>query len=161
MKKKLKASAKLILSIILCVVLGSVGSLFTIPAIPTWYAGLAKPAFNPPNWLFGPVWTTLFILMGISLYLVLEKGWKKKGVKHAVIIFFIQFSLNILWSLLFFGLRSIWLGLVDIIMLWALITLTIKRFYGISKTAAYLLAPYILWVTFASVLNLFIFLLNR
>jgi benzodiazapine receptor len=151
----------LILCIVLCVIVGSLGSLFTAPAIPVWYAGLDKPSFSPPNWLFGPVWTALFILMGVSLYLVLEKGISRVGVRTAVIIFCAQFALNLLWSALFFGLRSPIMGLIDIIVLWGMIVLTTYRFYSISKRAAYLMVPYIMWVSFASALNLAIYLLNR
>jgi tryptophan-rich sensory protein len=139
---------------------GFVGSIFTTPAIPTWYASLVKPAFSPPNYVFGPVWSILFLLMGISAYLVWKEGFGKKKVKIALKIFFVQLALNTLWSILFFGLKSPMVSLAEIILLWVLIFITIKKFYEISKIAGSLLIPYILWVTFASILNLSIVLLN-
>ena len=160
MRKKRLDRRKLVVSILLCVVVGSLGSIFTYPAIGTWYASLAKPSFTPPNWLFAPVWTALFILMGIALYLVWSKGLKAKGVKTALEIFGIQFALNVLWSFLFFGLRSPLYGFVEIIVLWFAILATIVSFYRISRPAAYLLAPYIIWVTIAAALNYSILVLN-
>jgi tryptophan-rich sensory protein len=139
---------------------GFVGSIFTTPSIPTWYASLVKPAFSPPNYVFGPVWSILFLLMGISAYLVWKEGFGKKKVKIALKIFFVQLALNTLWSILFFGLKSPMVSLAEIILLWVLIFITIKKFYEISKIAGSLLIPYILWVTFASILNLSIVLLN-
>jgi tryptophan-rich sensory protein len=139
---------------------GLVGSIFTTPSIPTWYASLVKPAFSPPNYVFGPVWSILFLLMGISAYLVWKEGFGKKKVKIALKIFFVQLALNTLWSILFFGLKSPMVSLAEIILLWVLIFITIKKFYEISKIAGSLLIPYILWVTFASILNLSIVLLN-
>jgi len=151
---------KLIASIIFCEILGSIGAIFTSPAIPTWYAGLSKPFFNPPNWIFGPVWTLLFAMMGIAFYLVWKRGFKAKKNKIALAFFVIQFIFNVLWSALFFGLRSPLYGLICITFLWAAILGTIITFYRVDKKAAYLLIPYILWVSFAAVLNLAIFLLN-
>ncbi len=151
---------KLAASIGVCLLAGAIGGLFTSSSIPTWYAALNKPAFNPPNWIFGPVWTLLYVLMGVSLFLVWQKGLKNKKAKTAVTIFGIQLALNVLWSILFFGLKSPILGLIEIIILWAFILLSIIKFSKISKTAAWLLLPYILWVSFAAVLNLAIFLLN-
>ncbi len=148
--------------IVLCEVLGGIGSIFTIPNIPTWYAFLEKPFFSPPNWIFAPVWITLFFLMGIAIYLV----WKKKEKKIvyerkiALELFTVQFGFNMLWSFLFFGLRSPFAGLVGIILLWISICGTMLAFYKISKKSAYLLIPYLIWVSFASLLNITIFLLN-
>ena len=152
----MKNIIKLIISLVICQLAGVIGSFFNINSIPTWYATLNKPSFNPPNWVFGPVWTTLFLLMGISLYLV----WTKGFTKQALIFFSIQLFLNILWSALFFGLRSPLSALIEIIILWAFILLTIISFYKISKIAGILLIPYILWVSFAAVLNFSIYLLN-
>lgn len=149
---------KLLLSIGVCLGAGFIGSFFTIPSIPTWYVTLNKPFFSIPNWIFAPVWTILYILMGISLYLVWVS--KSKARKKAINLFFIQLGLNALWSILFFGMRSPGLALVDIVALWVVIFLTIQSFYPISRLAAYLLTPYILWVSFASVLNFSIMLLN-
>lgn len=151
---------KLIVSIIVCEVIGSIGSLFTMPAIASWYASLAKPAWTLPNWLFAPVWTTLFFLMGIALYLVWMKGIRAKGVKEGLWLFGIQFALNVLWSYLFFGLQSPALGLIGIIVLWVFILATMISFYKISRPAAYVLVPYIAWVTIATLLNYSVMVLN-
>jgi tryptophan-rich sensory protein len=151
---------KLIISIIVCQLAGFIGSLFTTPNINTWYATLTKPSFNPPNWVFSPVWTTLFLLMGISLYLIWKQGFEKKNVKNAILIFGIQLILNILWSILFFGLQNPLLAFIEIIILWLAILFTILVFYRIKKSAAYLLIPYILWVSFAAILNFFLWRLN-
>jgi benzodiazapine receptor len=150
-----------IISIIICQFAAFIGSVFTVNSVSTWYTTLAKPSFNPPNWLFGPVWTLLYLLMGISLYLVWQKGTADPHIKIALLMFAAQLVLNILWSILFFGMRSPMLGLIEIALLWVFILLTITHFYPISKTAAYLLIPYILWVTFAAILNLSIFILNK
>jgi len=132
-----------------------VGSIFTTPAIPGWYATLQKPSFSPPNFLFAPVWTTLYILMGISLALILNKK-----NKTAIIFFVVQLVLNSLWSILFFGLKSPKLAFVEIIFLWLAILITILKFFKISKLAGWLFVPYLLWVSFASFLNLTIVKLN-
>ena len=151
---------KLIISLLICQVAGGIGSIFTMPAIGTWYATLHKPAFNQPNWIFGPVWTTLFILMGIALYLVWSKSKEQEGRKKAIIFFYIQLILNIGWSFCFFYLQNPLAGLLEIFVLWFFILLTIVYFYKISKPAALLLLPYILWVSFAAVLNYFLYILN-
>ena len=151
---------KLAASVILCQMAGFLGSLFTIPAIPTWYATLKKPFFTPPDWIFSPVWISLFILMGISFFFV----WRKSGhpqFKPALIFFFVQLILNVLWSIFFFGLRSPLLGLVDIVLLWIAILITIQNFLKISKFAGVLLTPYLLWVSFAMLLNFSLWILNR
>ncbi|MCF7861877.1 tryptophan-rich sensory protein [Candidatus Woesearchaeota archaeon] len=151
---------KLISSIVICQLAGIIGSVFTISSVSTWYQTLNKPFFNPPSWLFGPVWTILYLMMGISLYLVWIKGIKTKNEKIAVYLFLFQLVLNLLWSILFFGIRSPLFALIEIIILWAVILLTIGYFYRISKPASYLLMPYIAWVSFAAVLNFFIYYLN-
>jgi tryptophan-rich sensory protein len=150
---------RLITSILLCQLAGFLGSLFTIPAIPTWYKTLNKPFFNPPNWIFSPVWISLFFLMGISLFLV----WRRQGhptFKTALIFFFVQLILNILWSGAFFWLRSPLLGLIDIILLWIAILLTILNFLKVSKIGGLLLIPYLIWVSFATFLNFSLWILN-
>ena len=149
---------RLILAIVICELAGVIGSVFTAGSVSTWYVTLAKPVFNPPNWLFGPVWTLLYLLMGISLWLVWRSKSKFKSI--AILFFSIQLLLNILWSIIFFGLKSILGALIEIILLWALIIITIILFHRISKTAAWILLPYILWVTFAAILNFSIWLLN-
>ena len=150
---------KLIICIILCELFGSIGSIFTMPAIGSWYATLVKPEWTPPNWLFGPVWITLFALMGIALYIVWQKS-SKKNQKTAISVFGIQFGLNIVWSLLFFGLKNPLAGFVEIIMLWIAILINIIVFYRIDKRAGYVLIPYLVWVTIASVLNYSVWMLN-
>jgi tryptophan-rich sensory protein len=151
---------KLIASILICQAAGGIGSLFTSPAISTWYVMLQKPSFNPPNWLFAPVWIILFLLMGISLYLIWSKGLENRKIKVAIFVFAIQLILNILWSFLFFGLQLPIYAFAEIIILWLTILLTIVNFYRISKTAGLLLLPYIFWVSFAAVLNFFIWRMN-
>ncbi len=154
---------KLITAIVVSEAAGIVGSIFTVRAIPEWYATLAKPSFNPPSWLFGPVWTTLYLLMGISAFLV----WKKiserslaRDVKIALAVFGAQLVMNTLWSIVFFGLHSPAWAFVVIIALWVTIVWTMIAFYKISHPAMYLLVPYIAWVSFAGVLNLAIWRLN-
>ncbi|PKL57452.1 MAG: TspO protein [Methanomicrobiales archaeon HGW-Methanomicrobiales-6] len=149
-----------VVAIAVCLLAGFIGSLFTTPAIPTWYAGLIKPALNPPAWVFGPVWTILYILMGIALYLVWSKGWERKNVQVATAIFAVQLVLNVLWSYLFFGMQAPYFALIEIVLLWIAIVMTIAAFYRVSVPAAVLLVPYILWVTFAAYLNYGIYVLN-
>lgn len=149
---------KLIISILIPFLASAIGSLFTASSVSTWYVELQKPSFNPPNWVFGPVWTLLYLLMGVALYLVWAE--KAKNKKPAFIAFGIQMSLNALWSVLFFGLQNPLLAFIEIIFLWISILATTIFFYRISKRAAYLLIPYILWVSFAAVLNFAIFYLN-
>ena len=153
---------QLILSISLCLGAGILGSFFTISSIPTWYAALNKPVFSPPNFVFGPVWTTLYIVMGVALYLVISDKRQviRKTREKAIQIFGIQLALNALWSIVFFGMKNPALAFVNIIALWIAIFLTTKVFYKINKFAGYLLIPYLLWVSFATILNLSIVLLN-
>ena len=139
---------------------GAIGSLATAPNIPTWYAALEKPALNPPNWIFGPVWTVLYILMGIALALVILES-TKKSKKKACLWFGIQLTLNLLWSLVFFGLQSPWLGVVVIVALITGIVLTIREFYRFNKYSAWLLVPYLAWVCFATYLTIGVALLNN
>jgi tryptophan-rich sensory protein len=146
---------KLLLAIIICEGAGLIGTIFTFNSVTTWYVTLNKPFFNPPSWIFGPVWTILYFLMGISLYLAW--GTKKISLKW----FWIQLVLNSLWSILFFGLKNPPLAFLGIILLWVAIFMTIKSFRKKNKTASKLLIPYLGWVSFASILNLFIILLNR
>ena len=150
---------RLIISIIICQSAGIIGSFFTVSSIGGWYQTLNKPVFNPPGYVFGPVWITLYLLMGISLYLV----WNKKGsagIKIPLIIFFAQLFFNTIWSILFFGLESPVLALIDIKILLILIIITMFSFYKVSKPAAFLMIPYLLWVSFATVLNYYIVVMN-
>jgi tryptophan-rich sensory protein len=151
---------KFVVSVIGCELVGILGSIFTIPAIPTWYTHLIKPTFAPPSWIFGPIWITLYFLMGISFYLIWKQGWSKKKVKTAGLFFLGQLTLNFMWSPIFFGLRAPLLGFLVIVAMLVLIMITIKKFYPLSKWAAYLLIPYVLWVSFATILNAAIAILN-
>jgi benzodiazapine receptor len=152
---------RLAASIVPCLLAGFVGSIFTTPRIPGWYAGLAKPFFTPPNWLFGPAWTMLYVLMGISLFLVWNAGAGGRRVRVAVVAFIAQLVCNVLWSFAFFGRQSPLAGLVVIVLLWVLIVWTIIAFSKVSMASALLLLPYLLWVSFAAVLNASIWRLNR
>jgi len=152
---------KLISSIVLCTLAGALGTVFTISSIPTWYSYLNKPFFSPPNWIFAPVWTTLYILMGISFYLIWIKGFKTRKVRDAVNVFGVQLILNAIWSPVFFGYKNIVLALAIIIIMWIYIVKTIRAFLKVDKTAAYLLYPYLAWVSFATILNLSIWVLNK
>jgi len=161
MSTRLGEGIKLVGCVLACELVGAVGALFTLPAIAGWYAALRKPSFNPPDWIFGPVWNTLYMLMGISLWLVLRRGLKGHEIKVAVGLFAIQLALNALWSPAFFGLHSPLAGLIVIVPLWAAILLTVVSFLRVSKPAGLLLIPYILWVSFAVILNIALFTLNR
>lgn len=152
---------KLVVCLVASLGAGAIGGLATSAAIPTWYQSLNKPAFNPPNWLFGPAWTVLYLLMGIAAFLVWRAGWQAPGVRVALAVFLIQLVLNTLWSLLFFGLRSPLAGMIEIVVLWLAIGVTIAMFSRVSVRAGVLLLPYIGWVTFAAVLNGAILALNR
>ena len=160
MNGTLKYVFKLLISIAACQCAGVVGSLFTTPAIPTWYAALQKPAFTPPNWLFAPAWITLYLLMGISASIIWHRGLNNRAIRVALIIFLIQLILNALWSVVFFGLESPLCGIVVIVLLWMAILLSIIMFFRVSTLAGSLLLPYIGWVTFAALLNIYIFVLN-
>jgi benzodiazapine receptor len=157
---KKKDVLTLAICILICQCVGFIGSLFTRPSIPTWYATLDKPPFTPPNWIFSPVWITLFLLMGISLFLIWRRGFAERKVRIALVCFGSQLIFNILWSVLFFGFRSSLAGFIDIAALWVAIALTIFYCLKVSKMAGVLLVPYIVWVSFAAVLNFFILRLN-
>lgn len=146
--------------ILICELIGILGSYFTISSIATWYATLNKPFFNPPNYLFGPVWTALYALMGISAYMIWEKGITNKSVMVALKYFGIQLFLNAIWSPIFFGKKDLLLALFVIILMWIFICFTIWKFYKIRKIAAFLMFPYLLWVSFATILNYSIWYLN-
>jgi benzodiazapine receptor len=152
---------KLIISIVACEGAGGIGAIFTTPAIPTWYAGLKKPTFTPPNSVFGPIWITLYLLMGIAVFLVWREGLGQEGVIIAFVIFWAQLVLNILWSVIFFGLKSLFGGMVMILLLWIAILINIITFFGVSPLAGWLLIPYIIWVSIAANLNVQVWKLNR
>lgn len=147
-------------AIVICELAGLIGSIFTTSAIPSWYNGLVKPQLAPPNWLFGPVWTLLFALMGIAVYLVWRRFLQRDMKKIALWIFGGQLVLNILWSVLFFGLRSPGWAFVEIVVLWLAILASIIAFSKLSRLAAWLLVPYLAWVSFATYLNYSIWMLN-
>jgi benzodiazapine receptor len=150
---------KLILCIALTLSIGAISGIATASGINNWYVTLNKPLFNPPNYLFGPVWALLYVLMGISFYLILQS---KNPIlkKRAIIIFFIQLFLNFCWSFLFFKFQLVGVALFEIISIWVSIIIMIVVFYKISRVASYLQIPYLLWVSFASVLNASIWMLN-
>lgn len=151
---------KLAISVIICQVAGLSSALFTMPAVNSWYQAINKPFFTPPNWVFAPVWVLLFLFMGVSLFFVWRAEPEDGDKKVAVAVFVFQFMLNILWSFMFFGLKSFLGGFIEIIALWIMILFTIATFSKISRTAAYLLIPYVVWVTFAAVLNFTIMWMN-
>jgi len=152
---------KLVASLLACFAAAGIGSLFTFKAIPNWYAGLKKPSYTPPNWAFGPVWITLYILMGISVFLVWQKGLATNGALLAFILFWIQLTVNAVWSIIFFGMKSKGGGVITIIVLWLLIMATMIASFGVSGWAGALLIPYIVWVSIASYLNIGVWLLNK
>jgi len=145
---------RLIASLVLPQLAGVVGSLFTFSSVSTWYVGLIKPALNPPSWIFGPVWITLYLLMGISVYLIWQKDSK------ATTLFWIHLFFNASWSVIFFGLQNPGLALINILVILVFIIALIIKFWKIDKRASYLLVPYLLWVSFATYLNYSIWILN-
>ncbi len=167
--RKIKYIPQLVAAIIISELAGVIGSLFTTTAVNGWYTLLVRPSFAPPSWIFGPVWTTLFLLMGIAAFLVWRKGKTDalqqggafpKRVRIALTLFGIQLVLNTLWSIIFFGSENLGGAFFEIIFLWIAIVATTVAFYKIIKPAAYLLLPYIAWVTFAAYLNYAFWQLN-
>ena len=150
-----------IISLAITLAIGFVASIFTRPEIGGWYATLKKPSFNPPNIAFPLVWTILYVLMAIAAYLVWKQRNRVVTYRTTAVIYFIQLLLNFFWSIVFFGMHQILGALVIIVLLWVSLIFNIKWFGKFSKTAAWLLVPYILWVSFAGLLNLNIYLLNR
>jgi len=143
--------------VLLCLAVGSIGGFATQHSIDTWYATLNKPSWNPPNWVFAPVWTLLYIMMGTAAWLV----WKTRDrIGPAMVLFFAQLAFNLLWSLVFFGLRSPGLALVEVVFLVGSVALTMLSFFGRQATAGWLFVPYLAWVSFAAILNLAIWYLN-
>jgi len=138
---------------------GLAGSFFTAPAIQSWYATLQKSSFSPPNWLFGPVWITLYLMMGVSIYLIWNK-LDEQNARGVFWLFWIHLFFNATWSMIFFGLHNPMLAFINIAIIWIFIIVLIFKFWKINKWASYLLVPYFFWVSFASVLNYFIWYLN-
>lgn len=151
---------KLVISIIIVFLAGAVGTVYTLPEITGWYANLLKPSLTPPNWAVGPIWSTLYVLIGIALFLIWREGLERKDVKVAIIIFAVQLAINVIWSLVFFGGHNLFGGLILVIMLWISILINIIVFYRISKTAGLILIPYLIWITIASYLNYGVYILN-
>jgi len=151
---------KLLVSIFLPLGLGAIAGIFTAQSVPEWYATLNRPSFNPPNWIFGPVWTTLYIIMGISLFLIWKQDMSKER-NLAILVFMLQLLFNFGWSFIFFYFNMIGFALIEIILLWISIIIMLVLFYKIKPIASYINIPYLLWVTFATVLNGSYYFLNR
>ncbi len=148
--------------VVTCLVVGYFSGMVTRSAIITWYPTLVKPSFNPPNWIFAPVWSMLYVMMGVAAGLVWNRiDFDKENVKKALTFFAIQLALNAMWSYLFFGLKNPMLAGVEVVLLWLMIFETYSKFLKINKIAGYLFIPYLLWVSFASVLNISIWWLNK
>ncbi|KQC12599.1 MAG: hypothetical protein APR63_02470 [Desulfuromonas sp. SDB] len=157
-------SVKIILVLTLFIItalgVGFTASSLTTSGIRDWYPRLEKPALTPPSWIFAPVWTSLYIMMGVAGFLIFQSGWDDNKVKVSLILYIVQLVINGTWSLVFFSVRNPGLAMVNILILWILILICIVQFFPISKTAALLMIPYLLWVSFASYLNFFIWRLN-
>jgi translocator protein len=152
---------KLIISITIPVLVGATAGFFTASGVESWYQNINKPSWNPPSWIFGPVWTTLYVMMGIALFLVWKSEASDVLKKTAIAIFAVQLVLNFFWSFIFFSQHQPGWALVEIMVMWLAILFTIFAFANVSKTAAWLLVPYISWVSFATVLNYTIWQLNK
>jgi tryptophan-rich sensory protein len=158
----MKKISRIVIVVIICLSVGYVSGMVTRASITTWYPTLVKPSFNPPNWIFAPVWTSLYIMMGIAAGLIWNQFTiNKEAVTKALQFFAIQLVLNALWSYLFFGMHNPMLASIEIVLLWLLIFETYSQFAKINKTAGYLLLPYLAWVSFASVLTASIWWLNK
>ena len=152
---------KLVVAVAIPLLVAGLSGFATAQGVRDWYPTLVKPSFNPPSWVFGPVWTLLYLMMGIAAFLVWQKGWESGAVKTALALFAIQLILNGLWSVLFFGMRSPGLAFAEILLLWISIGGTMVLFWRVAPVAGMLLLPYEAWVTFAAVLNGAIWILNR
>lgn len=148
-----------VLSLLIPLAVGGISGFFTVSAIPGWYQTIQKPSWNPPNWVFGPVWTTLYVLMGIAMYLVWTRP-RNPERQGALYLNAIQLIFNFFWSLIFFNLHAIGAALIEIGVLWVMIVWTMFAYDKVYKPAAWLLLPYIVWVTFATILNFTIWSLN-
>jgi len=151
---------KLLIAIVLSLLTGVIGSLSTSSSIQEWYPTLVKPALNPPSWIFAPVWTTLYVMMGVAAFLIWKREGELKNIKLPLTLFVIQLVLNALWSIIFFGMQNLTFALIEILLLWSVILATIISFMKTSKLAGWLLVPYLLWVSFASYLTFSIWMLN-
>lgn len=157
----MKNWVKLVIALIIPQLVAASGAYFTVTGTGSWYQTLDKPSWNPPSWVFGPVWTALYILMGIAMFLIWRSDAPEKLKRKATIFWGVQLVFNFLWSFLFFGQQQIFGALLEIVVLWVLILLTIFAFARVSKLAAWLLVPYISWVSFATILTYTIWDLNR
>ena len=155
-----RSVAEVVGFLLICFAAGAIGSAFTARAIPDWYVGLRKPTWTPPDWVFGPVWSALYLMMGLAAWLVWRKaGWT--GATTALALFGVQLVLNVLWSALFFGLRAPGAAFVEIVILWAMIAATLVAFWQVTPLAGALFVPYLAWVAFAAALNLAVWRMNR
>jgi len=152
---------RFLISVTLPLLVGGLSGFTTARGVQEWYPSLAKPPFNPPSWVFGPVWTLLYIIMGVAAYLVWQKGWENEIVRVALALYLVQLILNGLWSILFFGMQSPSLAFAEIILLWLAIAATVVWFWRVSPAAGILLLPYEAWVSFAALLNGSLWILNR
>ena len=152
---------KLVIAVAVPLAVGGLSGFATSRGVETWYPTLAKPFFNPPSWVFGPTWTVLYIMMGVAAFLVWRQGLAAEGVKVALAVFAVQLALNGLWSILFFGMQSPGAAFAEIIVLWLAIAATVSLFRRVLPASGWLLLPYLAWVSFAAVLNLSIWILNR
>jgi tryptophan-rich sensory protein len=152
---------RFVISVSLPLLVGGLSGFATASGVQEWYPSLTKPPFNPPAWVFGPVWTLLYIMMGVAAYLVWQKGWENEIVRVALALYLGQLVLNGLWSILFFGMQSPGLAFAEILVLWLAIAATIVWFWRVSPAAGILLLPYEAWVSFAALLNGSLWLLNR
>ena len=152
---------RFLISVTLPLIVGGLSGFATARGVQEWYPSLSKPPFNPPSWVFGPVWTLLYVMMGVAFYLVWQKGWDNEVVRVALVLFLVQLTLNGLWSILFFGMQSPGLAFAEILVLWLAIAATIVWFWRVSPVAGILLLPYEAWVTFAALLNGSLWILNR
>lgn len=161
MSERMKSIVSIAIAIAVPLAAGGIGTIATAQAIPTWYRGIRKPSWTPPSWVFGPVWTALYTLMGTAAWLVWKTGWKKRSVRTGIGLFGTQLFLNAVWSPIFFGRRAFGAALADLALLWGAILATAIQFYRIRPLAGLLMLPYLLWVSYASTLNAGIWWLNR
>lgn len=153
---------RILVVVVTCLVIGYFSGMVTRAAITSWYPTLIKPSFNPPNWIFAPVWSMLYVMMGVAAGLVWTRiDSDRENIKNALVLFAVQLALNALWSYLFFGLKNPMLAGLEIIILWLMIYETYTKFIKINKIAGYLMIPYLAWVSFAMVLNISIWWLNK
>ncbi|MGB3006227.1 MAG: TspO/MBR family protein [Chitinophagaceae bacterium] len=152
---------KLIISLAIPLAIGATSGFFTVSGVESWFQTINKPTWNPPNWIFGPVWTTLYVMMGIAFFIIWKSEIRSELKKSAIVLFAVQLVLNFFWSFIFFNQHEIGWALVEIIVMWFFILFSIFAFGNISKTAAWLMVPYISWVSFATILNYTIWQLNK